>query len=61
MMNTHIILLAAFSLLLCACGNRGDLILSSQSPPEDAGRYLIKSTPTAGTIPEAEAESSDDD
>jgi len=63
-MNIHIVLLSAFSLLLCACGNRGDLILSSQSPPEDAGRYLIKPKPAAETIeaiPEAGSESGDDD
>jgi len=58
-MNTRIVLLAAFSLLLSACGNRGDLILPSQAPPEDAGRYLIKPKPVAEAG--AAAESGDDD
>jgi len=57
-MNARIVLLAVFSLLLCACGNRGDLILSSDSSPEDAGRYLIKPKPVA---PEPTDESGDDD
>jgi len=53
-MNARLVLLAAFALLLSACGNRSDLLLPSDSPPEDAGRYLIKPKPaTAGSpVPE---------
>jgi len=57
-MNTRIVLLV-FSLLLAACGNRGDLMLPAQSPPEDAGRYLIKSKPAVDA--NSGAESGDDD
>jgi len=60
-MNIHIVLLAAFSLLLSACGNRGDLMLRTESPPEDARRYLIKPKPEAAPEPSAQPESSDDD
>jgi len=58
-MNMRIVLLLTCSLLLAACGNRGDLMLPAQSPPEDAGRYLIKPTPAVEA--NAEAESGDDD
>jgi len=58
-MNTRIVLLSAFSLLLSACGNRGDLMLPAQSPSEDAGRYLIKPKPVAEAG--SAAESGDDD
>ncbi|MCD9027219.1 hypothetical protein LDO26_03190 [Luteimonas sp. BDR2-5] len=32
------------ALLLSACGNKADLLMPAQVPPEDAGRYLIKSS-----------------
>jgi len=48
-MNMHMALLLVFSLLLCACGNRSDLMLPAESPPEDARRYLIKPRPAADT------------
>ena len=32
------------ALLLAACGNKADLLMPAQVPPEDAGRYLIKSS-----------------
>jgi len=57
-MNIHIALLSA-TLLLTACGNRNDLMLPSESPPEDAGRYLIKPKPAADI--KLAAESGDDD
>jgi len=52
-MNTRIVLLTACSLLLSACGNRSDLMLPAESPPEDARRYLIKPKPAAEAAPEA--------
>jgi len=58
-MNMRLALSAVFSLLLSACGNRSDLMLPAQSPPEDAGRYLIKPKPAADA--DAPAQSSDDD
>jgi len=59
-MNIHIALLSISMLLLSACGNRSDLMQPSQSPPEDAKRYLIKPKPAAEE-PGTTAESSDDD
>jgi len=46
-------------LLLSACGNRNELMLPSESPPEDAGRYLIKPKPPTDAA--APQESIDDD
>jgi len=46
-------------LLLCACGNKGDLLQPSQVPPEDAGRYLIPSKPAA-PAPQEPADDGDD-
>jgi len=63
-MNMHIvrlsIVLSSSLLLLGACGNRDDLMLPSESPPEDARRYLIKPRP-AEAAPEPAPESGDDD
>ncbi|NYZ61727.1 hypothetical protein [Luteimonas deserti] len=37
-------LILAAALLLSACGNKADLLQPSQVPPEDRGRFLIKSS-----------------
>jgi len=57
-MKPHLALLCACALLLSACGNRDDLMLPAQSPPEDAGRYLIKPKPAPEPPPRS---ASDDD
>jgi len=54
------VLLTASLLLLSACGNRDDLMLPAESPPEDARRYLITPKP-AETAPDPAPESGDDD
>jgi len=65
-MNMHIFptpALLLLCILLAACGNKNDLLLSSQSPPEDAGRYLIKpkSEPAHDNSSAAEPEAKADD
>jgi len=59
-MKMRAILLFAALFVLSACGNRGDLMLPSQSPPEDTRRYLIKPKPAAKTEPPAGAHDDDD-
>jgi len=61
-MNTHHVLLLPALLLcgiLCACGNKGDLLQPSQVPPEDAGRYLIRPKP-AVPAPQEPVDDGDD-
>jgi len=57
----QIILLSLSLWLLAACGNRHDLMLSAESPPEDARRYLIKPKPAAAPETPARQDSADDD
>jgi len=49
--------------LLCACGNKGELLQPSQVPPEDAGRYLIppKPEPQPASAAPAQQQPFDDD
>jgi len=65
-MNTrHVLLLPALLLcgILCACGNKGELLQPSEVPPEDAGRYLIrpKSEPQPAPAAPAQQQPTDDD
>ncbi|WP_052772787.1 lipoprotein [Luteimonas sp. FCS-9] len=43
-MTNRLPIALAAALLLAACGNKADLLMPSEVPPEDAGRFLIKSS-----------------
>lgn len=61
-MHIRLPLILATALLLAACGNKADLLHPSQVPPEDRGRFLIKSSiPTQAERDAAEDADWDDD
>jgi hypothetical protein len=49
------------ALLLAACGNKADLLMPSQVPPEDAGRFLIKSSVPTRAQRDADTDAVQDD